>query len=72
MSLTEDGKRTHIIDSFMASFDPIEMSTQDGDGSTKSFNFADFPCPPPQVDLHGKPYQPFLVPPPSLLDQLRK
>ena len=56
------------------SFDPADMSTidGDGDGSTKSFNFADFPCPPSAVNLNGQQYQPWVVPPPTFLDQMRR
>lgn len=71
-TITATDGRVWATDFFTASFDPEEMSTKDGDGTTKSFNFGDFPCPPPSVELNGQPYQPFWAPPPSLLDQMGK
>ena len=58
----------------VVSFDASDVSAIDvRRGTTKSFHFADFPCPPPDVQWHGfRDYHPFVVPPPTFLDQMRE
>ena len=62
------------------SFAPGELSTIEGNnGATKSFNFADLPCPPASIasaDAYfynpaldpGQVYRPRIAPPPGIFD----
>lgn len=52
----------HILQNVSASFAPGTLSTARDDGSFYSFNFADLPCPPPEVGWNSTsaPYRPVL------------
>lgn len=58
----------HQFQNVVTSFAPGDLSTTRADGKTYSFNFADLPCPPPEVgwDPTVGPYAPALAPLPFL------
>ncbi|KAL6714322.1 hypothetical protein ACLMJK_007745 [Lecanora helva] len=64
----------NAFDTFTASFAPGDISTLNPFVTTswdaQPYDFSDFPCGPPGLDLEGQPYRPQFAPPHALMEQM--